>query len=399
MKYLVILGDGMADLPVAELGGLTPLQYAATPAMDAMARVGEVGLVQTVPPGMQPGSDVANLAILGYDPAAVYTGRAPLEALGAGVPMEPEDAIFRCNFVTLSEGEPFEAKRLLDHSAGELATEEAEILMEAVRAEFASDTVSFYGGVGYRRLMRVKNGRVPETAPPHLHLGERIGKLLPDDAALCRMTARSYEILERHPFNVRRAAAGKNKANAVWFWGAGRRPALGDFTARTGLKGVMVSAVDLLKGIAAGAGLAVAGVAGATGLLETNYEGKADAAVRALLTGGMDFAYLHVEAPDEMGHQGSALRKVRAIEYLDRRLVARVKAAMDASDEDYRLLLLPDHPTPVTLRSHTGAPVPYLLYDSRRLRTGNAHYSEADAAASGNFAASGAQLLEKLISE
>lgn len=393
MKYIVILGDGMADRPVAALDGCTPLEYAVTPTMDALASVGEMGLVYTVPPGMAAGSDIANLAVLGYDPSRCYTGRAPLEALSIGVPMEPGDAVYRCNFVTLSESGPYAEKILLDHSAGELETVDAAALMDAVRAEFSTDAITFYTGTRYRGVMRWRNGRILEGKPPHNHLGAVIGPLLPQEMRLREIMARSFTILNDHPLNAQRAAAGKNKANSIWLWGAGRKPELDNFYKKTGLNGGMISAVDLLKGIAVGAGLGVVEVPGATGTLDTNYEGKADAAVRALLEACRDFAYIHVEAPDEMSHQGSAVNKVRAIEYLDSRLIARVQSAMDASGEDYRLLILPDHPTPVELRAHTAEPVPYLIYDSRRQRRRIARYSEREAAAAGTVMESGRGLL------
>ena len=397
MKYIVILGDGMADEPLEQLSGKTPLEYANTPTMDALASMGEIGLAKTVPDTMKPGSDVANLAVLGYDPERNYSGRSPLEALSVGVKMEPTDVVFRCNIVTLSENEPFREKTILDHSSGEISTEDADILMDAVREAFNNEEFRFYTGTSYRNITVWKHGRVLEMAQPHDHLGKVIAPYLPEEPAFLSMMERSYEILNNHPLNLARAAAGKNKANCLWFWGAGTKPALSSFEEKTGLKGAMISAVDLLKGIAVGAGMKVIEVPGATGGLHTNYEGKAMAAVKAVLEDGCDFAYVHVEAPDEMGHQGNIAHKVESIESLDSRVVSVIKEAMDASGEDYRLLITPDHPTPICYRTHTGDPVPYILYDSTRERKSLFKYTEKEAQASGNYEPQGYRLMERLI--
>ena len=397
MKYVVILGDGMADEPIAALGGKTPLDYAKTPCMDAMAGMGHMGLTQNVPEGMAPGSDVANLSVLGYNPAECYSGRSPLEALSVGVSMEPDDVIFRCNIVTLTEGEPYEEKTILDHSSGEIATKDADVLMDAIRAQFNSDSVRFYTGTSYRHIMVWKKGKLVSLEPPHDHLGTQIGPWLPKEPMLREMMEESFPLLNAHPMNLARAEAGKHKANSLWFWGAGTKPSLQNFEEKTGLKGAMISAVDLLKGIAVGAGMKVYQVPGATGSLDTNYEGKAQAAVKALLEDGCDFVYIHVEAPDEMGHQGLIHEKVQSIEYLDQRLIALVKKAMDDSGEDYRMLILPDHPTPIRVRTHTGSPVPFLLYDSTHPEKKKAKYSEAEAAATEDFEPDGYQLIDRLI--
>ena len=399
MKYIVVLGDGMAGEPLAELGDKTTLETAATPVMDALAAAGELGLAKMVPSGMKPGSDVANLGVLGYDPLHNYSGRSPLEALSVGVAMEETDVVLRCNLVTLSEEEPYGEKTIIDHSSGEISSEDADILMDAVREAFNNDRFQFYSGTSYRHITIWKEGKVLDFEQPHDHLGEVIGAYLPEEAAFREMMEKSFEILNNHPLNVARAAQGKNKANSLWFWGAGTKPSLRSFQDKTGLKGTMISAVDLLKGIAVGAGMAVVEVEGATGSLHTNYEGKAAAAVKALLEDGQDFVYIHVEAPDEMGHQGSIRDKVQAIEYLDSRIIAPVKAAMDASGEPYRLLVLPDHPTPIRIRTHTGNAVPYILYDSRRDKGSNAVYTEAAAAATGNCLEEGYKLIEKLLEQ
>lgn len=397
MKYIVVLGDGMADEPLEALGGKTPLEYAQTPCMDSLASMGHMGLVQNVPSGMAPGSDVANLSVLGYDPKRSYSGRSPLEALSVGVKMEPDDVIFRTNIVTLTEEEPYAEKTILDHSSGEIATKDADVLMDAIRSAFNSEAVQFYTGTSYRHIMVWKKGKLVSLEPPHDHLGTQIGPWLPKEPMLREMMEESFPILNAHPMNLVRAEAGKHKANSLWFWGAGTKPSLQNFEEKTGLKGAMISAVDLLKGIAVGAGMKVYQVPGATGSLDTNYEGKAQAAVKALLEDGCDFVYIHVEAPDEMGHQGLIHEKVQSIEYLDQRLIALVKKAMDASGEDYRMLILPDHPTPIRVRTHTGSPVPFLLYDSTHPEKKKAKYSEAEAAAAEDFEPNGYQLIDRLI--
>ena len=397
MKYIVVLGDGMADEPLEALGGKTPLEYAQTPCMDSLASMGHMGLVQNVPSGMAPGSDVANLSVLGYDPKRSYSGRSPLEALSVGVKMEPDDVIFRTNIVTLTEEEPYAEKTILDHSSGEIATKDADVLMDAIRSAFNSETVQFYTGTSYRHIMVWKKGKLVSLEPPHDHLGTQIGPWLPKEPMLREMMEESFPILNAHPMNLARAEAGKPKANSLWFWGAGTKPSLQNFEEKTGLKGAMISAVDLLKGIAVGAGMKVYQVPGATGSLDTNYEGKAQAAVKALLEDGCDFVYIHVEAPDEMGHQGLVHEKVQSIEYLDQRLIALVKKAMDDSGEDYRMLILPDHPTPIRVRTHTGSPVPFLLYDSTHPEKKKAKYSEAEAAATEDFEPDGYKLIDRLI--
>lgn len=397
MKYIVVLGDGMADEPLESLGGRTPLECAATPVMDDLASKGKLGLAKTVPASMKPGSDVANLAVLGYDPEKNYSGRSPLEALSVGVKMEADDVIFRCNIVTLTEDEPYAEKIILDHSAGEISTEEADILMDAIREHFNNETFQFYTGTSYRHITVWKQGQVLTMEQPHDHLGQVIGSYLPAEPAFRKMMEESFAILNNHPVNQRRAAEGKNKANSLWFWGAGTKPSLPDFTQKNGVKGAMISAVDLLKGIAVGSNMQVVEVPGANGSLHTNYEGKALAAVKAVLEDGCDFVYVHVEAPDEMGHQGSIDNKIKAIEYLDSKVVSVIKDKMDASGEDYRMLIMPDHPTPIRCRTHTSDPVPYILYDSTKQQKRIARYTEKEAAATGNMEEYGYQLLDRLL--
>ena len=397
MKYVLILGDGMADRPIPELDGKTPLEYANTPMLDQLAKQSEVGLVHTIPEGMAPGSDTANMSVCGYDPKIYYTGRSPLEALSIGVAMKDTDVAIRTNVVTVSDDDlPYEEKTIIDHSSSEIDTEDAAILIEAVQKELGNEMFSYYVGTSYRHLLIWDKGSVVELTPPHDILGKTIGEYLPKESLLFEMQKRSYEILNNHPINVERAAKGLNKANSIWFWGAGTKPILTSFEEKTGKKGAMISAVDLLKGIAVGAGMDNKVVEGANGQLHTNYEGKAQAAVDALTKEGYDFAYIHVEAPDEMGHQGSVERKVQAIEYLDERVIRYVKEAMDASGEDYRMLVLPDHPTPIEVRTHTSEPVPYLLYDSTKVQEHEWQYSEKCAADGGIYHPLGHELIDYL---
>lgn len=396
-KYIVVLGDGMADEPIEALGGKTPLAYAKTPAMDALSKKAEIGLVHTIPAGMKPGSDTANLSVLGYDPQKYYSGRSPLEALSIGVPMKDTDIALRCNIVTISEKEEvFEEKTIIDHSSGEISTEDCAVLLEAVKKELQDETYQFYVGTSYRHCLIWNQGSVLDLSQPHDILGQVIGSYLPTDEKLLYMMKRSYEILVNHPINIERKKQGLNPANCCWFWGAGTKPALSSFEEKNGVKGMMVSAVDLLKGIAVGAGMGVARVEGANGGLHTNYEGKVEAALEAL-TGDYDYAYIHVEAPDEMGHQGSVEKKVQAIEYLDERVIAPLTKALDEEGVDYRLLVMPDHPTPIRLRTHTADSIPYLLYDSTAPKAESWDYNEADAKNSGNYIENGYTMIDRLL--
>lgn len=400
MKYIIVLGDGMADEPIGELGNRTPLAYADTPVMDRLSKKSEIGMVHTIPDGMSPGSDTANLSVLGYDPKIYYSGRSPLEALSIGVPMKDTDIALRCNLVTISEEDvPFCEKTIIDHSSDEISTEDCAVLLEAVRKELETETYKFYVGTSYRHCLIWEKGTVVELTPPHDVLTQKIGQYLPADENLRRMMEKSYEILANHPLNAERRKKGLNPANCCWFWGAGTKPRLTSFEEKTGKKGMMVSAVDLLKGIAAGAGMGISLVEGANGGLHTNYEGKAEAAWKAVLEDGYDFAYIHVEAPDEMGHQGSAERKVQAIEYLDSRLLKPLTEKLDGEKVDYRLLVLPDHPTPVRVRTHTGDSVPYMLYDSTAPLDETWDYNEEAGRRSGNYIAEGHKLIEHLFGE
>lgn len=400
MKYVVVLGDGMADEPIEELGGKTPLEYANTPTMDKMSKQSEIGLVHTIPEGMSPGSDTANLSVLGYDPKKYYTGRSPLEALSIGVDMKNTDVALRCNIVTVSTDDlPYEEKTIIDHSSSEISTEDAAVLLEAVRKELETDIYKFYVGTSYRHLTIWDNGEVVSLTPPHDVLGQKIGQYLPQDEVLRKMQEKSYEILANHPINIERMKNGLNPANSLWFWGAGTRPCVTSFEEKNHKKGAMISAVDLLKGIAIGADMKVIEVEGANGGLDTNYEGKAKAAAEVLLNEGYDMAYVHVEAPDEMGHQGSVERKVKAIENLDSRVIKVIKDTLDEAGEDYRMLVMPDHPTPICVRTHTSNPVPYMLFDSTDMKENTLDYNEKCAKESGLFMANGYEMMNYLLSK
>jgi len=397
MKYIVVLGDGMADEPIEKLGGKTPLEYADTPTMDMLSKKSEIGIVHTIPDGMKPGSDTANLSVMGYDPEKYYSGRSPLEALSIGVDMKETDIALRCNIVTVSDNDlPYEEKTIIDHSSGEISTGEAEVLIDAVKKELETNEYKFYVGTSYRHLTIWDKGEVVDLTQPHDILGKVIGEYLPKQKALREMMKKSYEILNNHPINLERAKKGLNKANSIWFWGAGTRPNLDSFESKNNKKGAMISAVDLLKGIAVGAEMKVIVVDGADATLNTNYEGKAKAGVNAVLNEGFDFAYIHVESPDEMGHQGSIENKIKAIEYLDKRVIKIVYDEMKRSGVDFRMAVLPDHPTPIACRTHTSTPVPYMIYDSTKELDKTWNYNEKEGRESGNYIAEGHKFINKL---
>lgn len=400
-KYLIVLCDGMADEPLEELDGRTPLEAAQTPNMDRLAPQSEIGMVRTVPEGMSPGSDTANLSVIGYDPVKYYTGRSPLEALSIGVDMKPDDVSFRCNIVTLSEEEEkYEDRKIIDHSSGEIGTEDAAVLVEALKEGLKREGYEFYVGTSYRHLLIWKHGKVMELTAPHDILTQRIGEYLPQDPVLREMMEKSYEILADHPINVKRKEQGLNPANSAWFWGGGTRPALSSFEEEHHLKGAMVSAVDLLKGIAVGAGMRNISVEGANGGLDTNYTGKGQAAVEALL-GADDFVYIHIEAPDEMGHLGSFANKITAIERIDEQIIGPVVEKLQAEHVDFRMLVLPDHPTPVRVRTHVADPIPYMLYDSTRDQGAKAVtvYNEKTGQESGIMVEKGHTLIKHLFEQ
>ena len=401
MKYLVLIPDGMADRPNPALSGKTPMEAAHKPLMDALAAKSRCGTVLNVPVGMVPESDTANLAILSYDPKLYSKGRSPLEAMSLGLTMEPDDTAIRCNVVTLSEGDvPFGERVILDHSAGEISTEEADELVKALNDALPLEGRHLYTGVSYRHCMIWRGAdQTYNFARPHDHLGEKIGAYLPKaadgGAAFLEFMEKGFAVLDHHPVNERRRAQGKNPANAPWLWSPGRKPALPSFKDKWHLDASIVCAVDLIKGIGICAGCEVIPVPGATGNYYTNYLGKGEAAIDAFRR-GRDLVYVHVEAPDECGHQGNPLEKTSAIEKIDAEILSPVYQYLLDSGEDFRILCLPDHPTPCEKRTHTSDPVPYFLYDSRTEKAGCA-FTEANCAAMGDYNPAGHTLLSEMI--
>lgn len=409
MKYFVMIGDGMADYKIESLGNKTPLEAADKPTMDYLAQHGQNGRAVTVPEGMVPESDTANLAILGYDPKIYSKGRSPLEAMSMGLEMSPSQYAFRCNVVTLSDEEDYDSKVMLDHSSGEITTEEADELIRAIDAELGNDIRRFYTGVSYRHCMLwdnppgyTENERIYDFARPHDIIGQQIGKYIPSGdigEKYGELMRKSYHILKDHPINQKRREEGKNPANSIWLWSPGKKPQLPNFKAEHKLDGSVISAVDLIKGIGICAGMESIDVEGATGNYKTNYIGKADAAIDAFKR-GRDLVYLHVEGPDECGHCGEADTKVLAIEKIDRLILAKVKAFLDESGEDYKILLMPDHYTPVKIRTHAYGEVPFVIYDSRKeLCEGIARYTEDESAKSPLLVEDGYKLIGDLFIE
>ena len=400
MKYAVILGDGMADTPVPALGGKTPLEAANKPNIDSLSRRGELGLVKTVPAACKPGSDVANLSVMGYDPVRYYTGRSPLEAVSIGIPLKDSDRTFRCNLVTLSDDGPYAEKTMVDYSADEITTPEADELIRAVDAALHTDLIRFYTGISYRHCMVLDGAPQDFTlTPPHDISDRKIADYLPKGSmakTVLDLMEKSYALLKDHPVNQARRARGLRPANSIWLWGDGSKPQLPSFASKYGLKGSVISAVDLLKGIGICAGLRSIDVEGATGNIHTNFDGKAEAAVKALLEDGDDFVYVHVEAPDECGHRGEVENKVRAIELIDEKIVGPIMRALEG--RPHAILVLPDHPTPLAIRTHSGDPVPYVLYRGGGAGSGLA-YTEANAAATGVFIEPGHALMDRFLAE
>ncbi len=399
MKYIIVLGDGMSDYPIPELNGKTPLQAARKPNIDALARQGEMGMVKTVPEGMPPGSDVANLAVMGYDPKAYYTGRSPLEAASMGIPLLETDVAFRTNLVTLTEAIKYEDRVMLDHSADEISTEEAKILIEATHQHFKSNHLRFYPGVSYRHCMLWQEGPMDfDLTPPHDILDRKITAYLPKGPhaqIILDMMVESTRFLSEHPVNRDRIRRGLRPANSIWIWGEGKKPAIPSFYTLYGLTGTVVSAVDLVKGIGVCAGLDAPEIEGATGTIHTDYAAKVKATLNALQT--QDFVYLHIEAPDECGHRYEIQNKVKAIELIDEKIVGPLLKGL-AKYEDYKILVLPDHPTPLSLRTHTSEPVPYLLYkkgfETSTLVEG---YDEVQAKLSGIYIHEGYTLMDYFV--
>lgn len=402
MKYVVLLCDGMADLPLAALGGLTPMSKAKKPNMETLAAKSEVGTVKTVIDTLKPGSDVANLSVLGYDPEIYYSGRSPLEAGSIGIDMKPSDVSFRCNLVTLSDEPIYEDKTLVDYCADDISTEEAAELIKFVQENFGSDIFTFYSGVSYRHCLIWDCGTldVGTFTPPHDITGQKItqyvSKINNNGAPLFEMMKKSYDLLKNHPVNQARVARGLRPANSIWLWGEGVRKSLKPFKEIFGVNAAMISAVDLLKGIGKFSGMEVLDVPGATGYIDTDFSGKATAAINTL-KGGNDFVYIHVEAPDECGHRFEIDNKVRSIELIDELILGPILDAFKG--EDLKILICPDHPTPLQLRTHTNAPVPFLIYDSTKSVKGVSGFCEASAEATGNFIAKGHTLMQHFIKD
>ena len=363
MKYVIVLTDGCADLPIESLGGLTPLEKSITPNMDDFAENGRLFLVKTVPESLKPGSDVANLSVMGYDPLTCYTGRSPLEAASIGVKLTDSQTAFRANLVTLSDEENYEDKTMLDYSAGEISTAESRELMEYIEKNLGGGDIHFYPGVSYRHLFVWNNAPKSFTlTPPHDISDRKIKDYLPSDPRILELMKESEKLLRDHPVNKKRVAEGKNPATSMWIWGEGTRPSLESFSDVYGKKAAVVSAVDLIKGIAILAGMQSIDVDGATGNIDTNFDGKAKAAADALLSGGNDLVYVHLEAPDECGHQGDAPGKTRSLELIDEKVIGYIKKRLDESGEDYAFMVLPDHPTPVSTKTHSRESIPCVMY-------------------------------------
>lgn len=403
MKYVVVLCDGMADYPVPALGGKTPMMCADKPHIDALAQKGEVGLVRTVAAGLKPGSDVANMSVLGFDPKKYYTGRSPLEAASIGVDLKDTDVTLRTNLVTLSDEPNYEDKTMVDYCAGDISTAEAAEIMQDVEAHFGNEMFKFYAGVSYRHCLVWANGTTDlgNMTPPHDISGRVVGEYLSKSenaVPLIQMMKDSYAFLSEHPVNKKRVAEGKRPANSIWMWGEGKKPMLPAFSDVYGKKGAIVSAVDLLKGIAKCAKMEAPEVEGATGYIDTNFEGKALAAVDALKN-GCDFVYIHLEAPDECGHRNEPENKVKAIEMIDSRVLPIVLDGLKAIGEDYKIMVLPDHPTPIVTQTHAADPVPYLIYHKANEKQGVGSINEETAKNTGVFIENGPDIMRKFLEE
>lgn len=399
MKYLVVLCDGMADEPNAALNNKTPMQLAKKPNIDALAKNAEIGMCKTVANGLKPGSDVANLSVMGYDPFVCYTGRSPLEAASIGIDLKDTDVCLRCNLVTLSNEENYSDKTMLDYCAGDISTEEAAILIDYVNKNLGNEKFSFYSGVAYRHCLVVDNGTLDlgTLTPPHDITNQKITEHLSTSAnakELIDLMVKSYDLLKDHPVNKEREAKGLAPANSIWLWGEGSKPQLEEFEKKFGVKGAVISAVDLLKGIGKCAKMQTPAVEGATGYIDTNFDGKAKTAIDCF-EAGSDLVYIHVEAPDECGHRGECEKKVRSIELIDEKIVGPVIEYLNSKGE-YRVLVMPDHPTPLSIRTHSSNPVPYLIYDSTNAVNGNT-FTEENCVAAGNFVEHGPDVMKKLL--
>lgn len=402
MKYAVILYDGMADYPVPALNGKTPMELAKKPNFDALAQKGRVGLVRTVAEGLKPGSDVANLSVLGYDPKVCYTGRSPLEAVSIGVKMKDTDVALRCNVVTLSDEENYEDKTMVDYSAGDISSAEAAEIIKTVQEHFGNDEFRYYSGVSYRHCLIWNNGTTDlgKMTPPHDISGRVVGEYLsaaPNAEKLIAMMKESYDLLKDHPVNKKRIAEGKSPANSIWLWGEGSKPALADFKETYGVSGSIISAVDLLKGIGICAGMNTPEVEGATGYIDTNFEGKAKAAVEEWKN-GVDMVYIHIEAPDECGHRNEPENKIRAIELIDEKVLPIVLDYLNGCGDDYKVMILPDHPTPIVTKTHASDPVPFMIYHKNgEIDSGVESINENTAKATGDFVEVGCGLMKEFL--
>ena len=400
MKYMVLIADGMADYPVDFLGGKTPMEAAHTPNMDRLAPHSVVGLVKTIPDGYPPGSDVANMSVMGYDPARYYTGRSPLEAVSLGLELGPQDLALRCNLVCLSSAPDYMDRTMLDYSAGEIETEQAEELIWALQAELNDHEFSFHPGISYRHVLLWHGAGEQElhTTPPHDISDRNISAYLPQGSggsALLRLMQRSCDLLQEHPVNQKRRERGLAPATAIWLWGQGNKPNFDSFYARRGLHASVVCAVDLVRGLGIAAGMRTVKVTGATGAVKTDFSAKAQAAM-AELKAGQDLVFLHIESADEAGHQGDAALKVWSIEQIDRLALGPILQE-SAELKEFRLLLLPDHPTPIAIKTHSSDPVPFLYWDRNHPQTGPHCYCEATAVAGGIYYGSGPALIEDFI--
>ncbi len=400
MKYLVLIPDGMADEKLEALGNRTPMEAASKPTMDALAAMATVGTVSNVPAGMVPESDTANMAILSFDPKVYSKGRSPLEAVSMGIEMQPDETAYRCNVVTLSEEGEYDDKIILDHSADEITTAEADELIKALEKELGNEYRCFYTGVSYRHCLIWKNGNDKyDFMRPHDILGKRIGEYLPKaengGAEFYELMRKSYDILNHHPVNEARRARGLKPANSAWLWSPGKKPQLPNFREKWGLDAAVISAVDLIKGIGLCAGMRSIDVDGATGNVHTNYTGKANAAIEAFQSGN-DYVYIHVEAPDECGHRAELENKVKSIELIDEKILLPVYEYLKSCGEEFRIMILPDHPTPIRLRTHTIHPVPFMIYDSAKTADGVSLFCEDSAAAKGRYIENGYMLMELL---
>lgn len=399
MKYLVVLCDGMADTPIESIGSKTPMQAANKPCMDELALNSEIGMCKTVADGLKPGSDVANLSVLGYDARTCYSGRSPLEAANLGIDLTDDQIALRCNLVTLSNAENYEDRVMVDYCGGDISTEEADELIKALQEHFGNEKYHFYTGVQYRHCLVVNGGKIGlDLTPPHdisdKVIKEHLSKV-EEAQQYIELMKKSVAVLENHPVNIKRKQNGLKPANSAWFWGEGKRPNLELFKDKFGLNGAVVSAVDLIRGIGRLSGMKVAAVDGATGYIDTNFEGKAVAAIEAF-DNGCDFVFVHLEAPDECGHRGETENKIKAIEMIDEKILSPIYSYLSSSNEHYKILIMPDHPTPIATKTHSSSPVPFMIYDSEKIFNG-CIFTEENAEKMNNYIADSRDLMPKFI--